>query len=162
MCSENKGADQLHGYREADLRLCFRICKKPVFSQRGLILAKDLTKEQLCKYTTIQDKSGKCISEEPEILNRWTGLSYLYNYDADGDPTLIYCPQILPDEEPLPFIREEVEATVKALKMGKSARVDNIPAELVKARGYAMNDVLTSVCNKKSNNNCMEAKRMSH
>ena len=34
-CSENKGADQLHGYHEADLRLCFRICKKPVFSRRG-------------------------------------------------------------------------------------------------------------------------------
>ena len=34
-CSENKGADQLRGYREADLRLCFRICKKSVFSQRG-------------------------------------------------------------------------------------------------------------------------------
>ena len=33
--SENKGADQLRGYREADLRLCFRICKKPVFSRRG-------------------------------------------------------------------------------------------------------------------------------
>ena len=32
---ENKGADQLRGYREADLRLCFRICKKPVFSRRG-------------------------------------------------------------------------------------------------------------------------------
>ena len=31
-CSENKGADQLCGYCEADLRLCFRICKKPVFS----------------------------------------------------------------------------------------------------------------------------------
>ena len=30
--SENIGADQLRGYREADLRLCFRICKKPVFS----------------------------------------------------------------------------------------------------------------------------------
>ena len=26
-CSENKGAIQLRGYREADLRLCFRICK---------------------------------------------------------------------------------------------------------------------------------------
>ena len=36
-CSENKGADQLRGYHEADLRLCFRICKKPIFSQRGLI-----------------------------------------------------------------------------------------------------------------------------
>ena len=34
-CSENKGADQLRGYREADLRLCFRICKNPVFSRRG-------------------------------------------------------------------------------------------------------------------------------
>ena len=34
-CSENKGADQLRGYRGADLRLCFRICKKPVFSERG-------------------------------------------------------------------------------------------------------------------------------
>ena len=27
-CSENKGADQLRGYREADLRLCFRIYAK--------------------------------------------------------------------------------------------------------------------------------------
>ena len=32
---ENKGADQLRGHREADLRLCFRICKNPVFSRRG-------------------------------------------------------------------------------------------------------------------------------
>ena len=31
-CSENKGADQLRGYRDGDLRLCFRICKKPVFA----------------------------------------------------------------------------------------------------------------------------------
>ena len=30
-CSENKGADQLCGYREADLRLCFRIYKKAGF-----------------------------------------------------------------------------------------------------------------------------------
>ena len=28
LCSENKGADQLCGYRKADPRLCFRICKK--------------------------------------------------------------------------------------------------------------------------------------
>ena len=34
-CSENIGADQLRGYREADLRLCFRICKNPVFSRCG-------------------------------------------------------------------------------------------------------------------------------
>ena len=34
-CSENKGADQLRGYREADLRLCFRLCKLLVFSCTG-------------------------------------------------------------------------------------------------------------------------------
>ena len=32
LCSENTGADQLRGYREADLRLCFRICKTLMFS----------------------------------------------------------------------------------------------------------------------------------
>ena len=35
LCSENKDADQLRGYREADLRLCFRPCKLLVFSRKG-------------------------------------------------------------------------------------------------------------------------------
>ena len=34
-CSENKGADQLRGYREADLRLCFRICRLLVYLCSG-------------------------------------------------------------------------------------------------------------------------------
>ena len=34
-CSENKVADQLRGYREADLRLCFRICRLLVFLCSG-------------------------------------------------------------------------------------------------------------------------------
>ena len=32
LCSENKGADQLRRYLEADQRLCVGICKKPVSS----------------------------------------------------------------------------------------------------------------------------------
>ena len=32
LCSENKGTDQLRGYREAGLHLCFCICKLLVFS----------------------------------------------------------------------------------------------------------------------------------
>ena len=32
LCSENKGADQPRGQREADLRPCFRIFKMLVFS----------------------------------------------------------------------------------------------------------------------------------
>ena len=33
--SENKGADQLRSYREADLRLCFRLCRLLVFPWGG-------------------------------------------------------------------------------------------------------------------------------
>ena len=33
--SENKGADQLCGYCEADLRLCFRLCRLLVFPRGG-------------------------------------------------------------------------------------------------------------------------------
>ena len=32
LCSKNKDAEQLHGYRAADLGLCFGICKQQVFS----------------------------------------------------------------------------------------------------------------------------------
>ena len=41
-----------------------------------------------------------------------------------------------------------MEAAVKALKMGKSAGMDNIPAELVQAGGEAMVDILAAICNK--------------
>ena len=33
--SEIKGADQLRGYREADLRLCFRLCRLLFFPRGG-------------------------------------------------------------------------------------------------------------------------------
>ena len=66
--------------------------------------------------------------------------SDLYNYETDGDPIVLDCPQI-PDEVHHPILREEVEAAVKALKMGKSAGMDNIPAELVQAREEAMIDI---------------------
>ena len=41
-CSEKKGADQLHGHCEADLRLCFCICRLLVFPRGGSI--KDMQK----------------------------------------------------------------------------------------------------------------------
>ena len=39
LCSENKGTDQLRGYREADLRLCFRLCRLLVFPWDGSFMA---------------------------------------------------------------------------------------------------------------------------
>ena len=88
------------------------------------------------------------LTEENEILNRRTEYcSDHYNYETDVDPRVLDCPQI-PDEEHHPILREEVKEAVKALKMGQSAGVDNIPAALVQAGGDAMVDILTPICNK--------------
>ena len=123
-------------------------CLRKNNSKKAYQLARYLTTEKQGKSTTIQDKSGKCLTEENEIHNRWTEhCSDLYNYETDGDPIVLDCPQIS-YEEHHPILREEVEAAVKALKMGKSAGVDNIPAELVQAGGEAMIDILTAICNK--------------
>ena len=98
-------------------------CLRKNNSKKAYQLVKDLTTEKQGKSTTIQDKSGKYLTEENEILNRWTEYcSDLYNYETH------------------PILREEVEAAVKALKMGKSAGVDNTSAELVQAGGEATDD----------------------
>ena len=41
-------------------------------SKRAYQLVKDLTSEKQGWSSTIQDKSGKCLTEEKEILSRWT------------------------------------------------------------------------------------------
>ena len=83
-----------------------------------------------------------------EILSRWTEYcSELYNYESCGDNSVLDCSQP-PEEDLQPILREEVEIAVASLKRGKSAGVDNIPAELVQAGGETMIDVLTEICNR--------------
>ena len=53
-----------------------------------------------------------------------------------------------PDEDPQRILREEVEIAVAALKKRKSARIDNISAELVQTGEKTIIDVLTEICNK--------------
>ena len=52
------------------------------------------------------------------------------------------------EEGNFPSLREEVEAAVKSLKKGKSAGVDNIPAELIQSGGEAVINILTAICSK--------------
>ena len=109
---------------------------------------KDLTSEKQGRYSTIQDRSGKCLTEEQEILSRWTEYcSELYNHESCGDNAVLDCSQS-PDEDLQPILREVVESAVASLKKGKSAGVDNISAELVQAGGETMIDVLTEICNR--------------
>ena len=64
-----------------------------------------------------------CLSEENEILNRWTEYcSDLYNYETEGDQIVLDCPQI-PDEEHHPILREEVEvSSSESAEDGKVSR----------------------------------------
>ena len=56
-------------------------CLRKYNSKKEYQLVKDLTTEKQGKSITIQDKSGKCLTEEHEIVNRWTEYcSSLYNY----------------------------------------------------------------------------------
>ena len=51
-------------------------------------------------------------------------------------------------EDDHPILRKEVEAAVQSLKKGKSAGVNNIPAELVQAGAENVISALTTICNK--------------
>ena len=83
-----------------------------------------------------------------EILNRWTEyFAELYNHKAIGDPAVLDCPQT-DTKDDRPIRSKEVEAAVQSLKKGKSAGVDNIPAELVQAGREDVTTALTTICNK--------------
>ena len=51
-------------------------------------------------------------------------------------------------EDDHPILCKEVEAAVQSLKKGKSAGVNNIPAELDQAGGEDVITALTTICNK--------------
>ena len=98
---------------------------------------KALTTVKLGKATTVKDRSGKCLTEERQILNRWTEYcSELYN-----------CPET-DTEDDHTILRRGVEAAVQSLKKGKSAGVDNIPEELVQAGGEDAITALMTICDK--------------
>ena len=106
---------------------------------------KDLTTVKQGKATTVQDRSGKCLKEERQILNRWTEYcSELYNHRPNGDPSVLDCPQTCTEYDH-PILCKEVEGAVQSLKIGKSAGVDNIPAELIQAGGEDVIAALTTI-----------------
>ena len=69
-------------------------------NKRASQLVKDLTN---VKATSIPDRSGKCPTEEREILNRRIEYcSELYNHKTNGDPSVLNCPQTdTQDEQPI-------------------------------------------------------------
>ena len=117
-------------------------------STRAYQFVKDYTTVKQGKATTVQDRSEKCLTEARQILNRQTEYCFeLYNYKANGDPSILNCPQTGIEDDHL-ILRKEVEVAVHSLKKGKSPGVHNIPAELVQAGGEHVITALTTTCNK--------------
>ena len=72
------------------------------------LVVNDLTTVKQGKVTTVQDRSGKCLTEERQILNRWTEYCpELYNYKANGDPSVLNCPQT-DTEDDHPILRKDI------------------------------------------------------
>ena len=116
-------------------------------SKKAYKIVKDLTSTKQSRVSTIQDKSAKCITEEHEILKRWTEYcSELYNEDSKGDLSVLNCPMST-NTDKHSILREEVELAVQKLKKGKSAGADNIPGELIQAGGDPVINILTNMCN---------------
>ena len=65
------------------------------------------------KSSTIQDKSGKCITKEI--------CSELYNYERCEDNEILVCIQF-PDKDLQPILHEEVEIAVASLIKGEVCR----------------------------------------
>ena len=63
-------------------------------SQRAYQPVKDVITVKQGKATTVQDRSGKYLTVERELLNRWTEYcTELYNYKANEDPSELNRPQ---------------------------------------------------------------------
>ena len=117
-------------------------------SKRVYQLVKDLTTVKQGKATTVQDRSGKCLTEERQILNRWTKYcSELYNYKANGDPSVLNCPQTHTEDDH-PILCRKVEAAVQSLKKGSQLKLTTSPAELVQAGGEDVITALRTIFNK--------------
>ena len=71
-CCENKGADKLRSYCEADLRLCFRLCRLLVFLCDGSFMIYNIinTVKSIIETKTARMKQQDGMLFESEVATR--------------------------------------------------------------------------------------------
>ncbi|GFO15681.1 RNA-directed DNA polymerase from mobile element jockey-like [Plakobranchus ocellatus] len=126
-----------------------RGCLKHNNSNKAYKIVKELTDTKQARATTIESKEGKRLTEEKEILERWTEYcSELYTHVATNkDPNVLNVPPSSNNARDI-ILRAEIIETVSSLKPGKSAGIDNITGEMVQTGGEATIDMLLLICNK--------------
>ena len=99
----------------------------PEHKQQESILAVSSDKQGVS--TNIQDKSGKCLTEEQKILSRWKEYCIkLYSY---GEDAVLDCNQP-PEKDLQAILREELEVAVVHRKRGSLPEL--IPQNIVKQK----------------------------
>jgi hypothetical protein len=103
-------------------------------NKKSYKIVKDLTGTKQTRATTIEGKEGMCLTEEKEILERWTEYcSELYTHVATNkDPNVLNVPSSSNNVR-YSILRLEIMEAVSSLKPGKSAGIDNMTGEMVQA-----------------------------
>ena len=116
-------------------------------TKKAYQIVNELTKNKEKIIVNVHDKDRNCITDKTEFLKRWTEYcSELCTHNAEDISVLTVIEPS--DQEHFPILESEVEAAIQALKMGKSAGIDNIPVELIKAGGHIVIQILLDICNK--------------
>ena len=92
----------------------------------------------------IHDKNNKIITNKTDILERWAEFYEDLYLDA-SDPTSIDDSE---EDQIPPILRSEIVHCISLLKSGKSAGLDNIYSEYLKAGGESLIDALDLLFNK--------------
>ena len=70
---------------------------------------KNVTKQRQWRVNKIQDKQAKCLTEEQDIIGRWTEhCAELYNHQVNRDPSVLTCQKSTNDDDHL-ILPQEVE-----------------------------------------------------
>ena len=118
-------------------------------TRKAYALVKSLTTTKKPRVNVIEDKNGKLLTNNEEVIERWREYCHgLYNHTAVVDTSIIEeeMEKIDEEDEP-PIIRSEIEEAIKHLKSNKAPGIDNINGELIKEGGTEIVDILLKICN---------------
>ena len=93
--------------------------------------------------SSINDKNGKTLTEEEDVLKRWHEYGSGLFETKDTQNTAGYINFENPEPEPL---LEEVTTAIDQLKSGKSPGLDGIPAELIQNTEVACKAAIHHLC----------------
>ena len=100
-------------------------------SEAAFAIVKEFTKKRIPRLDVINDESGKTLTENEDIKERWVQYSTkLFAAQEQVDTQWEESDEM----EPHP-LRSEVELAMKQLKDGKSPGFDNLASEMWKATG---------------------------